>query len=155
MSHPVDNGPCEAAEESLSDLVTRICQHYGEGCRLFTGEEFPSTGDERRRHFRERIEIPLYLYALTATEKGYRLLSRVPLIAVSRDISPQGIGWRCDSPLPSQVLVVELDIVGRGCVRLLVETRWQRKKSRHSFVAGGLFLGRAEGIVDFDGEHTS
>ncbi|WP_437222924.1 hypothetical protein SH661x_003001 [Planctomicrobium sp. SH661] len=121
----------------IADAVRAICDGYGRACRRLTGRDPRKLEfSERRGSGREGMAIPFYLSVLFQSGERYSKGGDSPIIAVTRDISERGIGFRCDTPIPNCQLIAEFDNPRTGTIRLLLEVRWHRRHSLHCYLAG-------------------
>lgn len=127
--------------EEIAAAVWEICDGYHRGCRRYTGLDIRKMGiDDRRGSGREAISLPFYLTPVPSTSRAEAHASDVIEIAVTRDLSERGVGFRCDVPLHQPLQIAEFDILRTGSIRLLLEVCWHRRESAHSYLAGGRFL---------------
>ncbi len=128
----LDVPPCQ---EEIGQLIDRIRSSYSAGCLRLTGEPLPESNN-RRVDRRSVIDIPFYLRPVDA--KGREILDEhAPAqLAVTRDLSPRGIGLQSDHPLKERYYVAEFDCPRYQSVRFLIEVRWQTRRSPHNYVAG-------------------
>lgn len=133
-------GHCDS-DISVPDVLDAIQSSYGRGCLKFTGRPLEdSPGSDRRSDPRHAIEIPFYLWPAAKADTGFECVRGEPIIAVTRDLSARGVGFRYDVPLSARYVVAEFDCAEQGQIRLLVEVLWRHKQSKHSFLAGGRVL---------------
>lgn len=117
--------------------VQEICRNYGSACRRFTGRSLRTIEILNRRGVdRNEIMVPFYLYP--GSGRRERDGSTPPAcIAVTRDLSERGIGFRCDSPITDTYYIAEFDSARDGMIRMLLEVCWFKKQGPHDYIAGG------------------
>ena len=93
---------------------------------------------DRRRSDRLHMQVPVDLTPVEEHDGSIECLGG-PIIGVTRDIAPRGMGFSHDHPLSSRLILAEFDICRDEPVRLLLERRWQRRGGAYSFGSGGVF----------------
>jgi hypothetical protein len=87
------------------------------------------SGPERRREHRGQLTLGALLLPVQVESGRARAISpdqpQRPVLTLN--ISPQGIAFRHDSPLPVKHGILEFDLSTEGRVELLVEQRWTRR----------------------------
>ena len=99
-------------------------------------------GIERRAAVRTPLHVPIYLYP--AQVKGLTAqadLHAQPILAVTRNISFDGIGWVHDAPIPLSRMIVEFDVGLGEPLLMLVEVLWTTQEGKFAFRSGGRILG--------------
>lgn len=147
MSQRVTKQPSFQIEmdfHQIPQVVDRIRQACGNAYSAFSGRPISLCKSlERRGELRIKFEEPIYLWPVDVKEQRATPHTAVPIVAVTRDISPHGVGFHYDEPIATEHVLAEFDLFGMGTERLLVEIRWSRKIAHHAFEAGGLIVGVA------------
>lgn len=127
----------ETLAQEIADAVSAIYESYGRACRRYTGYS-PSSLEiaDRREAERDAVHLPFYLLPLTPDEASATSRETSSIIAVTRDLSPHGIGFRCDVPISAGQFIAEFDSLKTEQIRLLLERRWHRRQSLHCYLAG-------------------
>jgi|GEM_PF-1897066 hypothetical protein len=130
----------EEIDFRISQAIQEICRNYGSACRRFTGRSLRTLEIlNRRGEDRNEIMVPFYLYPVSGKD-GDDWRDSPPMLAVTRDLSVRGIGFRCDLPVKDPRFVAEFDNVRDGMIRMLLEVCWVKKQSPHEYLAGGRLL---------------
>jgi len=126
-----------AIQQEIAAAVEAIRDGNERDCQRVTGTSLNHLEVADRRE-RERYEIclPFYLTPFFQNETLRNCGEDRPFIAVTRDLSPRGIGFRCDEPVPLGHVIAEFDSQQTGCIKLLLEIRWRRRQSLHCYLAG-------------------
>jgi len=103
---------------------------------------------DRRQCRRVQLQIPVMLTSVEEVGDSDELVEICgpAQIAITRDISSQGLGIVHDTSLITELAFIEFDIPGESPITMLYEVRWTVRKTRYSFVSGG----RLTGIVVTD-----
>jgi len=128
---------CDAEADRIAQAVAAIRRSYDRAFRRYTGQRAARfTQADRRGATREVADIPFYVSP--QYEKTSRPLAGgdLPMIAVTRDLSSRGVGFRCDMPLSGGQLIADFDAQAQGRIRFLLEVRWRRRESLHSYLVG-------------------
>jgi len=133
-----------AIQQEIATAVQAIREGHERDCHYVTGTSLSDLEiADRREQGRYEICLPFYLTPMPQNESlhssGEEMHGRVGnrlFIAVSRDLSPRGIGFRCDEPVPLGYVLAEFDSQRTGCIKLLLEIRWRRRQSLHNYLAG-------------------
>ena len=90
---------------------------------------------ERRKERRRGLVLGAFLIPVEVEGNRARALDgeATQLPVLTRDISPHGIGFQHDRPVPVQHGVLQFDLWGDGMVELLVEQKWTRVTSGTAF----------------------
>lgn len=143
--YPVGTGPFQKeldhhedqVDFRVSQAVHEICRNYGSACRRLTGRSLRTLeGLNRRGVDRNEIMVPFYLYPARGRRSSDGT-SPPALIAVTRDLSERGIGFRCDLPITDTYFIAEFDSARDGMIRMLLEVCWVKKQGLHDYLAGG------------------
>lgn len=106
---------------------------------------------DRRKSRRIQLRMPVVLIPVEEDRERDDVM-RVfgsEQIAMTRDLSSQGLGILHDEPLLTDFAVIQFDIPGESPSDLLYEIRWSVRKTPYSYMSGG----RLTGIVEsFDVE---
>jgi hypothetical protein len=138
-------------EEVVARMVHRIRDCHGVAEATFSKRPLSLYRSlERRRSNRTPLDVPVYLYPAGEVEGRVQADWQAAAIAVTRDISEHGVGWRHDVRLNCSHVLAEFDLFGEGPVLMLIEVRWQQRKARHSYIAGG----RIVGVAMFSDQHA-
>lgn len=120
----------------IARAVEAICSANESACWRLLGQSLGNLElADRREEGRHQISLPFYLFPVEWMDRENAGLS--PLIAVTRDFSTRGIGFHCDVQVPLEQIVAEFDGYDAGRIRLVLEIRWRRRQSLHSYLAGG------------------
>ncbi len=100
-------------------------------------------GRDRRHGRRVQLQMPVILTPVDLVEDhdDQVELCGPEQIAVTRDISTQGLGIVHDMTLLTELALIQFDMPGETPVHLLYEVRWTSRKTRYSFVTGGRLIG--------------
>jgi hypothetical protein len=129
------------APGDIAAALQRIRENYGRGCLHFTGEPLPEASDwDRRGDPRQPAEIPFYLAPLACAEHGFQVLLEPAVLALTRDLSSQGIGFQCDVPIGARYYLAEFDSGEGEPVALILQVRWRRRRSPHCYLGGAQVL---------------
>ncbi|WP_437206040.1 hypothetical protein [Planctomicrobium sp. SH664] len=133
---------CNCDADDVANAMEEIISSYTRaGSRLRDAGGRVGDGSERRTAPRYALVVPFYLRPIVLTSSGIRLLQPDSLIAVTRDVARKGIGFQYDSPFEAEHILAEFDTLYAGQQRLVVEIRWQLKRTRHCYIAGGAVVG--------------
>jgi hypothetical protein len=126
----------------LDAVIRRLRRSHADACVEFRDKPLSrrKRTAERRKDLRQPLHVPVYLTPCSLDGNQVTQAGE-PVMGVTRDVSDQGIGFAFDQNIKSTHVLAEFDIYGRGPVTLLVEVRWTARKSPHSFVGGGLWIG--------------
>ena len=98
--------------------------------------------DDRRLQIRVSTQVPAYLRP--ARRKGLSVFvdpSESPQLAVTRDVSLDGLGFQHDTLPPRPLFLAEFDVFLEEPLIVLVEVRWCRRTSDWSYTSGGRIAG--------------
>ncbi len=124
---------------SIPTAVERIKEARGIAYSTFSGRPISLCRSlERRGELRVKFEEPIYIWPVQIENNLAKCSKKQPIVAVTRDISPHGVGFCYDELIETDFVVAEFDLFGLGTEHLLIEMRWNEKNAPHSFVAGGL-----------------
>ncbi|WP_417848507.1 hypothetical protein [Thalassoglobus sp.] len=128
----------------IPSTVERIKEARGIAYSTFSGRPISLCRSlERRGELRVKFEEPIYI-STVQLEDGFAKCTRdQPIVGVTKDISPHGVGFCYDEKIETDFVIAEFDLFGRGTEHLLIEIRWNEKNAPHSYVAGGLIIGVA------------
>ncbi len=98
---------------------------------------------DRRQGRRVQLKIPVAFTSVDTVGDRDDLVEVCgpEQIAVTRDISSQGLGIVHDMALLSDLALIQFDMPGDAPVTMLYEVRWTTRKTRYSFVTGGRLIG--------------
>lgn len=101
---------------------------------------------DRRECDRSPLEIPIYVTPAAFDGRHVESLddSESEILAITRDVSLRGIGFRHDEPFEGDYAVVTFDLMDGDAVSLLLEVRWSNIEIGYSSMSGGRFLGISE-----------
>ena len=94
---------------------------------------------DRRRSRRIQLRMPITVIPVADVPgcEGVVEVCGEEQIAVTRDISSQGLGILHDYPLLADEALIHVDIPGEAPISLLYEVRWSVRKTRYSHMSGG------------------
>jgi hypothetical protein len=94
---------------------------------------------DRRKSRRIQLRMPITIIPVEDVGDGAGLVEVCgeEQIAVTRDISSQGLGILHDYPLLADAAIIHVDIPGEDPISLLYEVRWSVRKTRYSHMSGG------------------
>lgn len=98
---------------------------------------------DRRKSRRVQLQMPVILTPVEEIDETTVEVCGTDQLAVTRDISAQGLGILHDTPLMEDFAIVQFDIPGETPSSLLYEIRWSVRKTRYSFMSGGRLTGVA------------
>ncbi len=101
-----------------------------------------SLWDDRRIQIRVPTQVPAYLRS--AWRKGLTVFAdpdTSPQLAVTRDVSLEGLGFQHDVPPPRPMFLAEFDVFENEPLIVLIEVRWCRKTNDWSYQSGGRIAG--------------
>jgi len=132
---PRNNGA--RSQQMIQKAVESINNANEAACRRIMGQspqklEIP----DRRGSGRNQISVPFYLFPAFSPGNDFSPRSQQALIAVTRDMSSRGVGFRCDREIPLGNAMAEFDGYRSGRIRLMLEIRWRRRQSLHCYLAG-------------------
>jgi hypothetical protein len=80
----------------------------------------------------------------------YSLLERADrrIMAVSRDLSLEGMGFVHDQPIGGRHAIASFGLFLPEFITLLIDVRWTRQTSARRYFSGGQILGVADGPAD-------
>jgi hypothetical protein len=136
----------DLATDEVAAIIDQIRESYSRRCVKYTGQppEAAEAPVDRRRASREAITIPFYIQSVSQPGDRNVDWSDIALgpemIAITRDLSPRGIGFHCDVPILERFYLAEFDSTDDTTVRLLLEVRWVCRKTPHHYIAGGRIL---------------
>lgn len=134
----------EFVVDAVPQLVEQIKESCGEAYSAFSGRPVSLCKSlERRGELRMQFEEPVYLWPVSLNDTVACCQRQQPIVAVTRDISAHGVGFRFDEKIESEYLLAEFDLFGAGTIHLLLEVRWTAREAAHAYSAGGLILGVA------------
>ena len=113
--------------------------------------EDSKTHADRRCNRRVQLQIPVTFTSVEEVD-GRDDLAEIcgpEQIAVTRDISTQGLGIVHDMSLLTDLALIQFDIPGESPITMLFEVRWTARKTRYSYVSGG----RLSGVVISETSH--
>ena len=98
---------------------------------------------ERRSARRAALHVPVSLIpADWSHDSDERVVVCGPeQLAVTRDVSPTGLGITHDELIGSDLALVQIDVPGEGPSLLVLDVRWSVRKSRYSYMSGGRVVG--------------
>jgi hypothetical protein len=98
-----------------------------------SAEDWP--GPERRRERRTQLVLGAFLLPVEVCGERARPLSveQRQLPVLTRDLSPHGIAFQHDRPLPGRHAILEFALWNEGIVELLVERRWSQSDEGTAF----------------------
>lgn len=116
--------------------------------KIDAGDEAPRS--DRRRARRVQLQIPVTFTSVeeVGEREDFVEICGPEQIAITRDLSLQGLGIVHDMRLLTDLAVIQFDIPGESPISMLFEARWTTRKTRYSFVSGG----RLVGVVVSDSE---
>ena len=99
---------------------------------------------ERRSARRAELHVPVSLIPVDwSIDSDDRVVVCGPeQLAVTRDVSPTGLGITHDELLGSELALVQIDVPGEGPSLLVLDVRWSVRKSRYSYMSGGRIVGQ-------------
>jgi hypothetical protein len=105
---------------------------------------------DRRKSRRIQLRMPITIIPVEDVGDGGDLVEVCgeEQIAVTRDISSQGLGILHDYPLLAEEAIIHVDIPGEDPISLLYEVRWSVRKTRYSHMSGGRLTGIVIGVDD-------
>ncbi len=98
---------------------------------------------DRRCSRRVQLQIPVAFTSVDEVDGREDLVEVCgpEQIAVTRDISSQGLGIVHDMPLMTDLAFIQFDMPGESPITMLYEVRWTSRKTRYSYVTGGRLTG--------------
>lgn len=128
--------------DQIPSIVERIRESYGKAYSAFSGCPISLCKSlERRGESRVKFDEPIYIRPVHVQGDSVVFASEKPIIGVTRDISPHGVGFAYDELIDTDHALCEFDLFGAGMVSLLIDLRWQKQTHKRAFVAGGLIVG--------------
>lgn len=108
---------------------------------------------DRRRGRRIHLRMPITLIPVSedSTRADVFNVCGAEQIAMTRDLSSQGLGILHDVPLLADFAIVQFDIPGDSPIQLLYEIRWSVRKTQFSYMSGG----RLTGVASAAASHAS
>lgn len=133
----------QSDDQSVPEIVQHIQEARGLAYSKFSGRPISLCKSlERRGELRVKFEEPIYLWPVELEDTVAVAVQSQPIVAVSRDISPHGVGFSYDEKFETDHVVAEFDLFGKGAIHLLIDVRWETQIEPHAFVGGGLILNR-------------
>lgn len=101
---------------------------------------------ERRHRERSPVEMPIYVTPAAFDGLHTRICEGVEreMLAITKDVSLRGIGFRHDELLEGHYAIVMFDVMDCMPASLLLEIRWSNLERDDSLMSGGRFLGIVE-----------
>jgi len=97
---------------------------------------------ERRACGRYSLRIPFYMRPADFDGTHVTLREDQPvMLAMSEDLSLRGVGFSHQEPLDSDYAIVQFDSLDGNAITLLLDVRWNNRKSGHWYLSGGRFVG--------------
>jgi hypothetical protein len=145
-----------ANEGSIRIAVERVRRGNVRAEAILRGWEPGRCPDpERRKERRRGLVLGAFLIPVEVEDHRARALddTETQLPVLTRDISPHGVGFQHDRPLPGRHGVLQFDLWGDGTVELLIEQKWTRVSSGTAFrhLSGCRIVGVAKEVVAGDG----
>lgn len=128
--------------DQIPEAVARIREAYGIAYSTFSKRPMSLCRSlERRGELRVKFQEPMYLWPVKYQDGEAVLVRDQPIVSVTRDISPHGVGFCYDEAIETDHVLAEFDLFGKGRQFLLLEIRWMDHQSPYSYVGGGLIVG--------------
>lgn len=101
---------------------------------------------ERRDRDRSPVDMPIYVTPAAFDGWHVRICEgvNIEMVAITKDVSLRGIGFRHDEPLECHYAIVMFDAMDGFTASLLLELRWSNREGGDSYMSGGRFLGIIE-----------
>ncbi|MEW4489338.1 hypothetical protein AB1L42_14745 [Thalassoglobus sp. JC818] len=131
--------------DEIPRIVERIKECHGLAFSAFSGCPISLTKSlERRGESRVKFDEPIYLYPVELNGNQAISVTQQPIVGITRDISPHGVGFAFDEAIETDYVIAEFDLYGAGQVALLLDVRWQRQTDKYAFIGGALIIGRGK-----------
>ncbi|MCA9078559.1 MAG: hypothetical protein KDA93_26265 [Planctomycetaceae bacterium] len=137
----------DRSRDAIARAITTIRETHEEIDPRQINRMDESTHCDRRSGRRVQMQIPV---VFTSVEEAGNSDDFVEVcgpdqIAVTRDLSLQGLGIVHDMRLMTDLALIQFDIPGESQITMLFEARWTTRKTRYSFVSGGRLIGVVNG----------
>ena len=134
------------SNDAVLDVIGRVRAAHEEIDPFLIESEDDGRPYDRRKSRRIQLRMPVILIPVEEDHERDDVMEVFgpEQIAMTRDLSSQGLGILHDEPLLTEHAVVQFDIPGEPPRGLLYEVRWTVRKTQFSFISGG----RMTGIVE-------
>jgi hypothetical protein len=131
--------------ELVRDTLTRVRDAHTEvSLGDFVEQEEETDRPERRSARRAELHVPVLLIPVewSPDSDDHVVVCGPEQLAVTRDVSPTGLGITHDELIGSDLALVQIDVPGEGQSLLVLDVRWSVRKSRYSHMSGGRIIGQ-------------
>lgn len=133
----------DRSRDAITHAITTIRETHEEIDPRQIGQGDDSTHCDRRGSRRVQMQIPVVFTSVeeAGDSDDFVEVCGPDQIAITRDLSLQGLGIVHDMRLMTDLALIQFDIPGESQITMLFEARWTTRKTRYSFVSGGRLIG--------------
>ncbi len=138
------------SNDAVLEVIAQIRAAHEEIDPFLIESEDDGLPYDRRRSRRIQLRMPVILIPVEEDAERDEIMEVFgpEQIAMTRDLSRQGLGILHDEPLVTEHAVVQFDIPGEPPQSLLYEVRWTVRKNQFSYISGGRLTGIVEPFPD-------
>lgn len=127
------------SNEAVLEVISRVRAAHEEIDPLMIESQDEGLPYDRRKSRRIQLRMPVILLPVEEVRDHDDLVEVFgpEQLAMTRDISAQGLGIVHDDPIVTDFAIVQFDIPGEAPSRLLYEIRWTVRKTPFSYMSGG------------------